>query len=101
MIRSNRRLALHTLAASAALALLPVMWGRSGAVFAAYRNNSFGWSGPHVSTAALWTRTVWHSLACQWARIDGKSPVDYLDDNLRAKLRSRLSREFLEQVPIS
>lgn len=51
-----------TFAASAALALLPVMWGRSGAVFAAYRNNSFGWSGPHVSTASLWALLPLHQV---------------------------------------
>ena len=47
-------------AGAAALTLLPVLWGRAGSVFAAYRNNSFGAPGGGVSTASLWTLVPHH-----------------------------------------
>lgn len=47
---------------AAALTLLPVLWGRAGSVFAAYRNNSFGGSaGGGVSTASLWSLLPHHA----------------------------------------
>lgn len=36
---------------------------------------------------ALWERARQHMYACMLARIDGKSPVDYLDDEARARAR--------------
>ena len=56
-------------------------------------------AGPRIASA-VWNRAELHRLACQWARIDGKSPVDYLDDDLRADLRTILARAFVEMVPI-
>ncbi|SJZ54313.1 phosphotransferase [Consotaella salsifontis] len=42
-----------------------------------------------------------HLLACLLlARVDGKSPVEYLDDDQRARLRS-LARELVRQMPSS
>lgn len=37
-----------------AVTLLPVLWGRTGSVLAAYANNSFGHDRTGVSTASLW-----------------------------------------------
>ena len=47
-------------AAAAVLTLVPVLWGRAGSVFAAYRNNSFGAAGGGVSTASVWTLVPHH-----------------------------------------
>ncbi len=39
---------------TAAAALLPVFWGRLGAVSGEYTTNSFGQAGTHVSPSSLW-----------------------------------------------
>ncbi len=54
---SSRRaaLAFGAFAATAALALLPVLWGRAHWVLAAYANNSFGPESAGVSIASFWS----------------------------------------------
>ncbi|GAC1451465.1 MAG: aminoglycoside phosphotransferase family protein [Isosphaeraceae bacterium] len=41
---------------------------------------------------------LWHLNACALARVDGKSPVDYLDDPTRETLR-RVALDLLSQAP--
>ena len=41
---------------------------------------------------------AWHTAACMLARVDGKSPVDYLDEEARMTARAR-SLEVLRGVP--
>ena len=53
--------------------------------------------GPEA-TADLIGRTVRHTAACCLARVDGKSPVEYLDDRGRALARS-FARRALEAEP--
>lgn len=48
-------LAVAAFCAAGSLTLLPVLWGRTGSVLAAYANNSFGHDRTGVSTASLWT----------------------------------------------
>ncbi|GIX03768.1 MAG: aminoglycoside phosphotransferase [Planctomycetaceae bacterium] len=44
----------------------------------------------NTACRGMLSRVPGHLAACMWARIDGKSPVDYLDsDNLRVRLRLR------------
>jgi aminoglycoside phosphotransferase (APT) family kinase protein len=49
--------------------------------------------------AAVWARGIQNFAACAWARIDGKSPVDYLTDPLRQELVRALCREIFEIKP--
>ena len=49
--------------------------------------------------ADLWARGVQHFAGCAWARLDGKSPVDYLSDSRRRDQMRRLCREILEREP--
>ncbi|MBV8117477.1 MAG: DUF2029 domain-containing protein, partial [Candidatus Eremiobacteraeota bacterium] len=61
--RASYRRALAGLAlfgVTAALTLVPVLWGRAGSVVAAYANNSFGAEGSGVSTASLWALLPLH-----------------------------------------
>ena len=41
---------------------------------------------------------AWHTAACMLARVDGKSPVDYLDEEARLAVRSRCL-DILRQAP--
>jgi 5-methylthioribose kinase len=52
-----------------------------------------------LASQALWTRANRHLRACEWARIDGKSPVDYLDDDVRTILGKSFARKFVETMP--
>jgi 5-methylthioribose kinase len=49
--------------------------------------------------ADLWARGVRHFAACAWARLDGKSPVDYLTDSARSDQMRSLCREVLDTQP--
>ena len=52
--------------------------------------------GPKVGSAELsqlWDRGVKHFAGCAWARLDGKSPVDYLIDPRRRELMRGVCRE--------
>jgi 5-methylthioribose kinase len=48
---------------------------------------------------SLWTRGIQNFAACAWARLDGKSPVDYLDDPARRESVRTLCRHVLAQQP--
>ena len=52
------------------------------------------------ATAELIRRTNQHTAACCLARVDGKSPVEYLDERGRALARS-LARRALQDEPSS
>jgi 5-methylthioribose kinase len=43
--------------------------------------------------ARLWSRAVRHFAGCAWARLDGKSPVDYLTDPVRRDPMRETCRE--------
>ncbi len=47
----------------------------------------------------LWSRGIQHFAACAWARLDGKSPVDYLADARRRELMRALCHEILADPP--
>jgi 5-methylthioribose kinase len=49
--------------------------------------------------AALWTRGIQNFAACAWARLDGKSPVEYLHDPMRRELVRELCRDVFTQQP--
>jgi 5-methylthioribose kinase len=49
--------------------------------------------------AALWARGVQHFAGCAWARLDGKSPVEYLTDENRRETMRALCREVFAQQP--
>jgi 5-methylthioribose kinase len=51
-----------------------------------------------VAGADLVRRTNLHVAACSWARVDGKSPVEYLDGKAQAVARS-FAREALTSGP--
>jgi 5-methylthioribose kinase len=45
----------------------------------------------------LWTRAAQHFAACAWARLDGKSPVEYLTDTRRRESIRSLCRLVFRQ----
>jgi 5-methylthioribose kinase len=47
--------------------------------------------------ADLWARGVRNFAACAWARLDGKSPVEYLSDSRRDTMREICRKLFQEQ----
>ncbi|REK19232.1 MAG: phosphotransferase [Planctomycetota bacterium] len=49
--------------------------------------------------AALWKRGVQHFAGCAWARLDGKSPVEYLTDEGRRATVSTLCAEIFHDRP--
>jgi 5-methylthioribose kinase len=49
--------------------------------------------------AALWARGIQNFAACAWARLDGKSPVDYLEDPVRRETMRTLCRDVFSQQP--
>jgi 5-methylthioribose kinase len=51
--------------------------------------------------ADLWSRGVRNFAACAWARLDGKSPVDYLVDPKRRDMMRQLCRRILVSPPPS
>jgi len=57
---------------------------------------------PRISPAELsdlWARGIQHFAGCAWARIDGRSPVDYLTDAAHRDLIRSLAREVFEKQP--
>jgi len=54
-----------------------------------------GQVAPEMKRAALFARTLKHLGACLWARLDGKSPVDYLTDEKKRTAVRNLSRQLL------
>ncbi|HEV3136396.1 MAG TPA: hypothetical protein VGZ26_00805, partial [Pirellulales bacterium] len=58
--------------------------------------------GPTVGPrelSGLCSRGVKHFAACAWARLDGKSPVDYLTDENHRDLMRGLCREVFSSQP--
>ena len=58
--------------------------------------------GPRVGTkelARLWTRGLQNLAGCAWARLDGKSPVEYLDDPPRRRAIRDVCRELFAEPP--
>lgn len=49
--------------------------------------------------AEISQRAVRHLAACLWARLDGKSPVDYLKDSAQREFVRRIARQWLEAPP--
>lgn len=49
--------------------------------------------------AALWARGIQNLAGCAWARLDGKSPVDYLGDSRRRELVREACREIFQARP--
>jgi 5-methylthioribose kinase len=68
------------------------------AFLAAYSANRdvAGLIGPHPYGDS--PPVLWHTAACMLARVDGKSPVDYLDEDARQLVRSRCL-EILGRAP--
>jgi 5-methylthioribose kinase len=61
-----------------------------------------GTIGPKISARErdeLWTRAIQHFAACAWARLDGKSPVEYLTDTGRRESIRSLCRSVFRQEP--
>ncbi len=54
---------------------------------------------PADELSNLWTRGVQNLAGCAWARLDGKSPVEYLTDLGKQQRIRRLCREVFEQRP--
>ncbi len=58
--------------------------------------------GPKIGPAelaALWARGVQNFAGCAWARLDGKSPVDYLTEPARRDTMRAVCREIFETQP--
>ncbi|HTM56321.1 MAG TPA: aminoglycoside phosphotransferase family protein [Pirellulales bacterium] len=53
---------------------------------------------PHDELVALWRRGIEHLIACAWARVDGKSPVEYLSQSVRERVRS-FCRSIIDAPP--
>jgi 5-methylthioribose kinase len=51
-------------------------------------------SRPGLPLDELWQRSLWHLGGCLLARVDGKSPVDYLDARLQDSART-IGRDLL------
>lgn len=49
--------------------------------------------------AALWRRGIQNFAGCAWARIDGKSPVEYLDDPARRNVIRALCCDVFAEQP--
>lgn len=47
----------------------------------------------------LWARATQHFAGCAWARLDGKSPVEYLTDTRRREQMRSLCRGVFRQEP--
>lgn len=56
-------------------------------------------SNRHIGQEALSRRAVRHFAACLLSRIDGKSPVDYMNDAAHQDLVRRLSLQWLRSPP--
>jgi 5-methylthioribose kinase len=49
--------------------------------------------------ASLWSRGIQNLAGCAWARLDGKSPVEYLSDKKRRDQIRSVCRTIFEQQP--
>jgi hypothetical protein len=49
---------------------------------------------PPAEIAALGSRSMQHLAGCAWARLDGKSPVEYLSDATRRECVRALCRRW-------
>ncbi len=49
--------------------------------------------------ADLWARGAQNFAGCAWARLDGKSPVDYLSDPARREAMRAVCREVFDREP--
>jgi hypothetical protein len=49
--------------------------------------------------ASLWARGIQNFAGCAWARLDGKSPVEYLHDESRRELIRALCRQVFAKPP--
>jgi len=56
--------------------------------------------GP-AALASLWARGIQNFAGCAWARLDGKSPVDYLGDPGRRELMREICREIFSSRPMT
>lgn len=54
-----------------------------------------GTIAPEMKRKQLFSRTLRHLAACLWARLDGKSPVDYLTDEPKRHAVRELARRLL------
>ncbi|MEX0977475.1 MAG: aminoglycoside phosphotransferase family protein, partial [Pirellulales bacterium] len=54
---------------------------------------------PFAELSSLWARGVQNFALCAWARLDGKSPVEYLSEGKRRELVRGLCREILASQP--
>jgi 5-methylthioribose kinase len=54
---------------------------------------------PNSELAELWARGIQNFAACAWARLDGKSPVEYLTNIGRRELVRNLSRAIFADRP--
>ncbi len=54
------------------------------------------WEAYGTSDAALIARAIQHTAACGLARVDGKSPVDYLDEPRRQATRTMMMTALLD-----
>jgi 5-methylthioribose kinase len=52
---------------------------------------------PAAELADLWARGIGNFALCAWARLDGKSPVEYLSEQGRREVVRGLCREILER----
>jgi 5-methylthioribose kinase len=52
---------------------------------------------PAAALSELWSRGVRNFALCAWARLDGKSPVEYLSDERRREAMRGLCRALLER----
>lgn len=53
----------------------------------------------NLPVAELSQRAVRHLAACLWARLDGKSPVDYLEDSAQREFVRHMARQWLKAPP--
>jgi 5-methylthioribose kinase len=53
---------------------------------------------PRDERMALWSRGMENLVACTWARVDGKSPVEYLSEAVRERVRS-FCRSIIDSPP--
>ncbi|HEY2893693.1 MAG TPA: aminoglycoside phosphotransferase family protein [Pirellulales bacterium] len=53
---------------------------------------------PRDEMMALWSRGMENLIACTWARVDGKSPVEYLLEAVRERVRS-VCRSIIDAPP--
>lgn len=62
-------------------------------------NSSMARAVSEHELARIWSRAAPHFAACGWARLDGKSPVEYLSSEGRRESMRTLCRRVLERRP--